>query len=182
LNSFLTKGNKFIRIKKTLVLLVIIAGLIVMTLLLWPKIASEAPLGAPEYQWSDNVLIALNDPVTPQTAIREYLSNDSIVKERQINTYREIYEYFIEQSQYHGIDTGFVNCLIINESGWNPEAKNPSSTAYGLGQFLNSTWDSTAIRMNRQLNRKNPYDQIDAFLWLFKEDGSGHWVIADKCL
>ncbi|MGX9297481.1 phage tail tip lysozyme [Tsukamurella paurometabola] len=30
--------------------------------------------------------------------------------------------------------------IINRESGWNPKAKNPSSTAYGLGQFLDQTW------------------------------------------
>lgn len=30
--------------------------------------------------------------------------------------------------------------LIQKESSWNPNAQNPTSTAYGLFQFLNSTW------------------------------------------
>lgn len=30
--------------------------------------------------------------------------------------------------------------LIMGESGFNPNAQNPTSTAYGLFQFLNSTW------------------------------------------
>lgn len=30
--------------------------------------------------------------------------------------------------------------LIQKESGWNPTAQNPTSTAYGLFQFLNGTW------------------------------------------
>jgi hypothetical protein len=30
--------------------------------------------------------------------------------------------------------------LWNNESGWNPNAQNPTSTAYGIAQFLNSTW------------------------------------------
>lgn len=30
--------------------------------------------------------------------------------------------------------------IINRESGWNPTAQNPSSTAYGLFQFLDSTW------------------------------------------
>jgi peptidoglycan hydrolase-like protein with peptidoglycan-binding domain len=30
--------------------------------------------------------------------------------------------------------------LIQHESSWNPHAKNPSSTAFGLFQFLKSTW------------------------------------------
>lgn len=34
------------------------------------------------------------------------------------------------------------DALINAESGWNPNAQNPTSTAYGLGQFLNSTWRS----------------------------------------
>jgi hypothetical protein len=32
--------------------------------------------------------------------------------------------------------------LWNNESGWNPNAQNPTSTAYGIAQFLNSTWAS----------------------------------------
>lgn len=36
--------------------------------------------------------------------------------------------------------------LINRESGWNPNAKNPKSTAYGLGQFLDSTWAGTGYK------------------------------------
>jgi hypothetical protein len=32
--------------------------------------------------------------------------------------------------------------LIAKESGWQPTAQNPTSTAYGLGQFLDDTWAS----------------------------------------
>ena len=35
------------------------------------------------------------------------------------------------------------NNIIERESQWNPESQNPKSTAYGLGQFLNSTWKDT---------------------------------------
>lgn len=33
--------------------------------------------------------------------------------------------------------------LVTGESGWDPNAQNPTSTAYGLFQFLNSTWAGT---------------------------------------
>lgn len=33
-----------------------------------------------------------------------------------------------------------LNRLVQKESSWNPNAQNPTSTAYGLFQFLNSTW------------------------------------------
>lgn len=36
-----------------------------------------------------------------------------------------------------------LQALIQRESSWNPRAQNPTSTAYGLFQFLNSTWAGT---------------------------------------
>jgi hypothetical protein len=36
----------------------------------------------------------------------------------------------------------FLDKLLMGESGWNPKAKNPSSTAAGIFQFLDSTWKS----------------------------------------
>ncbi|MCI4013017.1 transglycosylase SLT domain-containing protein [Brevibacterium sp. ZH18] len=41
-----------------------------------------------------------------------------------------------------GDQFGDLNWLLTRESGWNPNAQNPSSSAYGLFQFLNSTWGS----------------------------------------
>lgn len=38
-----------------------------------------------------------------------------------------------------------LNWIISHESGFNPNAQNPTSTAYGLFQFLNGTWASTGI-------------------------------------
>ena len=45
------------------------------------------------------------------------------------------------------------------ESGWNPNAQNPGSTAYGIPQFLNSTWATTGIAKT-----SDGYKQIDAGL------------------
>ena len=45
------------------------------------------------------------------------------------------------------------------ESGWNPNAQNPTSTAYGIPQFLDSTWKSTGIAKT-----SDGYRQIDAGL------------------
>ena len=35
--------------------------------------------------------------------------------------------------------------IVQKESGWDPNAQNPTSTAYGLFQFLDSTWAETGI-------------------------------------
>jgi hypothetical protein len=45
------------------------------------------------------------------------------------------------------------------ESKWNPNAQNPSSTAYGIAQFLDSTWGGTGIAKT-----SDGYRQIDAGL------------------
>lgn len=36
-----------------------------------------------------------------------------------------------------------VNNIVMSESGWCNTIQNPKSTAYGIGQFLNTTWAST---------------------------------------
>lgn len=38
----------------------------------------------------------------------------------------------------------FLKCVIAHESGGNPRAENPHSTASGLFQFLDSTWRGNA--------------------------------------
>jgi hypothetical protein len=61
-----------------------------------------------------------------------------------------------------GGDGGQFSCLENlwgKESGWNPNAQNPSSTAYGIPQFLDSTWASTGIAKT-----SDGYRQIDAGL------------------
>jgi cell wall-associated NlpC family hydrolase len=47
--------------------------------------------------------------------------------------------------------------LISHESGWNPAAQNPTSTAYGLGQLLDGTWAGTGIAKT-----SNPAQQAEA--------------------
>ncbi|AWY07621.1 hypothetical protein SEA_YOSIF_57 [Streptomyces phage Yosif] len=45
------------------------------------------------------------------------------------------------------------------ESGWNPEAQNPASTAYGIAQFLDSTWELVGMEKT-----SDPERQIEAGL------------------
>jgi hypothetical protein len=52
-----------------------------------------------------------------------------------------------------------LESLWGKESGWNPNAQNPSSSAYGIPQFLDSTWAGTGIAKT-----SNGYRQIDAGL------------------
>lgn len=47
-------------------------------------------------------------------------------------------------AQSYGWGTGAqwtaLNNIVMAESGWNNTAQNPTSTAYGIGQFLDTTW------------------------------------------
>lgn len=72
---------------------------------------------------------------------------------------------------------GEFSCLESlwgKESGWNPNAQNPSSTAYGIAQFLDSTWAGTGIAKT-----SDGYRQIDAgLIYIEKAYGSpcGAWA------
>lgn len=48
---------------------------------------------------------------------------------------RQMFTQFFPTSEWSAFDT-----LAMKESGYDNTAKNPSSTAYGIGQFLDSTW------------------------------------------
>ena len=52
-----------------------------------------------------------------------------------------------------------LDALWEAESNWRPTAQNPTSTAYGIAQFLNATWATTGIAKT-----SDPYRQIDAGL------------------
>jgi hypothetical protein len=55
-----------------------------------------------------------------------------------------------------------INQLIGHESGWDPTAQNNHSTAYGIGQFLDSTWAKVGAQKT-----SNPYKQIlDTFKYI----------------
>jgi hypothetical protein len=54
---------------------------------------------------------------------------------------------------------GCLDLLWERESNWRPTAQNPTSTAYGIAQLLDSTWAVTGIGKT-----SNGYRQIDAGL------------------
>lgn len=49
--------------------------------------------------------------------------------------------------------------LVGRESSWNPSAKNPTSTAYGLFQFLDTTRANYSKRYPQYNYMRSPYDQ-----------------------
>lgn len=53
--------------------------------------------------------------------------------------------------------------LINRESHWNDKAQNPKSSAYGLGQLLDSTWDDVDC-----VKTDNGHEQIDCTITYVK--------------
>ena len=70
--------------------------------------------------------------------------------------------------------------LISCESGGDPRAKNPHSSASGLGQFLDGTWRRWSPRAAAFYGFDNPqvfaaYDNILTMVYLAKVDSFSHW-------
>jgi hypothetical protein len=73
--------------------------------------------------------------------------------------------------------------LVAHESGWNPSAQNPTSTAYGLFQFLNSTWagsgfsksSNPAVQIAAGLNYIKQAYGSPATAWSAWQSRSPHW-------
>lgn len=76
----------------------------------------------------------------------------------EIESSSNIKVYAFEKVLYRWGDDQWIyfNDLIKRESKWNSEAKNATSSAYGLGQFINSTWEIVGCKKT-----SNAYKQID---------------------
>ena len=56
------------------------------------------------------------------------------------HTPEEYAQLMVSEAEYEALFE-----LIMLESSWRPDAKNPKSSAYGLGQLLDQTWDLVGI-------------------------------------
>jgi hypothetical protein len=56
----------------------------------------------------------------------------------------------------------YTNRVITKESGGNPNAKNPNSTAGGVGQFIDGTWERLMAKYRPDLVQGKTPQQVDA--------------------
>ena len=68
---------------------------------------------------------------TPKENLKLSASGEALAKEKA--------PMLAELEKQYGLPSGYLNDVISYESGWNPKAKNPESTAEGLGQFTKAT-------------------------------------------
>lgn len=108
------------------------------------------------YQRSDNFISSINSPI--------FIKNETLA------------------SMSDDIELILLAEKIIQcESGWDYTAKNPTSTAFGAGQFLDGSWAYIQRKWNMELDRYSPRDQLYATVRLLDEEGSRHWSESKHC-
>lgn len=74
----------------------------------------------------------------------------------------------------------FLRCVIAHESGGNPKAENPVSTASGLFQFIDGTWRHYAAHVPAAKKHRHAADAPAAVQWqvallAVRWHGHGNW-------
>ena len=120
-----------------------------------PNLKKEEFLAAnPEYQALLSQRAALTaslenaNAVTKQygAGIRSGITNNNPYTPQWENL-SDIQKGFLDQGAKHGLSPEIVAGVIGSESGWNSKAKNPLSSASGLGQVITSTWNGYAAKL-----------------------------------
>ena len=76
--------------------------------------------------------------------------------------------------------TGIAACIAKYESGGNPRAQNPNSTASGLYQFVDGTWNNYGGYSRAMYAPASV--QTEKFYQVWNGGaGAGNWVVAPRC-
>lgn len=135
------EGIPWLPVKEHMKTLIILVHLLPTILLIYPVVQTEpVKVGTETIQAVEKPLVVETVKAVEDESIEQYA-------ERRSN------EIFGE-GQFESLNT-----LIHKESGYRADAQNPHSTAFGIGQFLNSTWAGTGIEKT-----DDPELQIDAML------------------
>ena len=94
----------------------------------------------------------------PAKANAPFLTHKQIVKSLEPKSYA----YYLVSRQWkdHKKEYACLEILWQKESGWRSNAANPHSTAWGIPQFLNSTW----VNYGYPIRPKDPQVQVKAGL------------------
>lgn len=85
------------------------------------------------------LMLPVDEPLEEDKIVRGYVS--SPVKQQRVpDTARGYARSMVSKEEYKALHE-----LIDRESKWDSDAQNPKSTAYGLAQFVDKTWDLVEI-------------------------------------
>jgi hypothetical protein len=85
------------------------------------------------------LMIPVDKPLEENKIVTGYVSSP-IKYQRVPDTARGYARSMVSAKEYKALEE-----LIMLESSWNPNAQNKKSTAYGLGQFIDQTWEQVGI-------------------------------------
>ncbi len=87
------------------------------------------------------LMIPTDEPLEGNdNATKGYVSAPVKNLHREPTSARSYARSMVSDKEYKALEE-----LIMLESSWNPKAQNKRSTAYGLGQFVDKTWDLVGI-------------------------------------
>lgn len=81
----------------------------------------------------------------------------------------DLARYVKESSTKHGVPESTIVSVIEMESGWNVKSKCPTTSATGLCQAIDKTWNRYKGEINSNAQRTNPKDAIDFVGWYCKD-------------
>jgi hypothetical protein len=111
----------------------------------------------PMEEWRKSHGQTHTSPMTDETFQQKRVSKDVTQRWEQTKPLLE------QAAKDAGIDPKLLTRISFAESGFNPYAKNPGSSAFGLGQFTEDTWNSTVKKYGSKygLDTSNPSQYRD---------------------
>lgn len=122
-------------------------------------------------------------PNTSATYKNDHLINDyrgvPLDEEQQ-----DVARIITELSNDYGVESDIALAIAWCESRFRGDAKNPNSSATGVYQFIDSTWQVYSgiyNQNNKILNRLNPTDNISLALQVISNKGVSDWASSVSC-
>lgn len=101
-----------------------------------------------------------------------------VVIERESVTEEEVINYIKQFSEKYDVDPDLAMSIASCESDYYYKAKNPHSSAEGVFQMIDSTWEYTMKWMG--LSTTTPKTEIpisiEAGVFLLSKEGTRHWL------
>lgn len=122
----------------------------------------------------------LEDKIIEDPIIEEIIKEDKI-KEKTLG---EVEEYIEKYSKKYEVDVDLAKNIAWCESNYYQYAKNASSSAEGVFQFIDGTWMYTMELMNLATTTDRKMEiplSIEAGVFLLSEEGSYHWNASKHC-
>ena len=97
----------------------------------------------------------------------------------------QIEDYIAHVASKEGVSVGMALKIAEAESGFEPNAKNPKSTASGVFQFLDSTFNNYCIKKYKLTDtmedKNHPAIQVNCAIYMLSEpNGYKHWLESSK--